>query len=66
MHNNDLGHEDGCDICVVVHNFHSADIPPATIELPLVECHFCPIVLHDNYPPKHSDKGFYSTAPPAY
>ena len=66
MHHDDLDHEDGCDVCVVVNNFHSADIPHSTIDIPSVEYVYAEIKLHHISPVTHIYKGFYSTAPPSY
>ena len=66
IHHDDLDHEEGCEVCVMVNNFHSADIPHATIDIASVEWYFDDIVLYENYPVKHTPKGFYSTAPPSY
>jgi len=66
MHHECDEHADACDICVLVNNFHSADIPHSTIDIASVEWYFDDIVPHENYPLKHTLKGFHSTAPPSY
>ncbi len=65
IHHDELDHKDGCEVCVVVNNFHSADIPNATMDIPLVEYAYDEIRLCYISPVTHIYKGFYSTAPPS-
>ncbi|WP_415406174.1 hypothetical protein ACLHDG_10435 [Sulfurovum sp. CS9] len=61
-----MDHEDGCEVCVVVNNFHSADIPNSVIDIHSLEYAHDEIKLHHTSPVTHICKGFYSTAPPSY
>ena len=65
IHHDCEDHSDACEVCVIVKNFHSADIPHLTIDIPSVEWHVDDIVLYENYLLKHTHKGFCSTAPPS-
>ncbi len=64
IHHDDLDHEDGCEVCIVVKNFHSADIPHSDIDISLVEYTYDEIKLYHISPVTDICKGFYSTAPP--
>ena len=66
MHHECDEHADACEVCIVVNNFHSADIPDSTIDIPLVEYAYDEIRLHHISPVTHVRKGFCSTAPPSY
>ncbi|MEA3434377.1 MAG: hypothetical protein U9R13_07310 [Campylobacterota bacterium] len=50
----------------MVNNFHSADIPHAAIDIPLVEYTHEEIRSHHTSPATAIYKGFYSTAPPSH
>ncbi len=65
MHHECDEHSDTCEVCIVVNNFHSADLPNSTIEIPSVEYTHDEIKLHHISPVTHIYKGFYSTAPPS-
>ncbi len=65
IHHDDVDHDEGCEVCVVINNFHSGDIPHSTVEIPSVEYSYDEIAQYDNYPLKHLPLGYCSTAPPA-
>jgi len=66
MHHECEDHADACEVCVIVKNFHSADMPDAHITISSFEYTHDEIRLHHVSPVTHIYKGFYSTAPPLY
>jgi len=66
MHHDCEDHSDACEVCVIVKNFHSADIPYAPIIIPPFEYAHDEIRGHHISPVTHISKGFYSTAPPLH
>ncbi len=66
MHHECEDHTDTCEMCVIVKNFHSADIPDAHITISPFEYAHNDIELHYITPVTHIYKGFYSTAPPLH
>jgi len=66
IHHDDLDHEEGCEVCVLVHNFHGVDLPHSTIEISSVEYSDDETAFHEYYFLKYTFKGYYSTAPPRY
>ncbi len=66
IHHDDKSHEDGCEVCIVIHNFHSADIPNSTINIPFIPYIYDEIKIYHSSPVTYINKGYYSTAPPSY
>ncbi|MBT8349357.1 MAG: hypothetical protein HKP62_07935 [Sulfurovum sp.] len=65
IHHDDVDHEEGCEVCVVINNFHSGDIPHSTVEILSIGYSYDEISQYDNYQLGHLPLGYYSTAPPA-
>ena len=64
IHHDDADHEAECEVCIVLNNFHSADLPSSTVTIPELGHFFDAIMLPENYRLTHHSKGYYSTAPP--
>jgi len=64
MHHACEDHSDTCKVCIMVKNFHSADIPDTHITISTLACTHDEIKLHYTSPITYICKGFYSTAPP--
>ena len=65
IHHDD-DHEEGCEVCVVINNFQSGDIPDSTVEIASLECSFDEIVQYESNVSKHLPLGYHSTAPPSF
>jgi len=65
IHFDELEHEEGCEVCVVINNFHGGDISHAKVEIPSLSCNYDEIVFCESYTFTHLPLGYYSTAPPA-
>ena len=57
---------DKCEVCIVLKNFQSADIPLLAIEISSLDFYFTPISPNDYNITTYLNKGYYSTAPPRY
>ena len=66
IHHHDSEHDHECEVCVIVNNFHSADVPPSAVVIASAAYSFYEVPLEHNYFFKHTLKGYYSTAPPSY
>lgn len=64
IHHDDVDHDEGCEVCVVINNFHSGDIPHSAVEILSLEYSYDEITQYANYPLKHLPLGYCSTAPP--
>lgn len=64
IHLDELHHVDDCEICVIIQNFNSADIPALQIEIASLEYTHCKCFYVNAYIPYKIQKGFHSTAPP--
>jgi len=66
MHHECDEHADACEVCVIVNNFHSADIPDSQIHIAFLEYTYFSYAHFNATIPYKIQKGFYSTAPPSY
>jgi len=57
---------DECQVCIVVKNFQSADVPSLAIEVASLDFYFTALVPKPFDVIVYLDKGYYSTAPPRY
>ena len=66
MHHDHESHSDTCEVCVVVKNFNSSDIPKFGIELSTFTNLYEINYLLYHYIDTTVLKGYHSTAPPLF
>jgi len=66
MHSTDSHHQDNCDICVIINNFHSGDISLLSFVIDAIEYNYECIQLNESFYIYQIFKGFNSTAPPSF
>jgi hypothetical protein len=64
IHHDDPDHGQECEICLIVNNFHSADVPHSAVDISMIAYGFDETALQHDHVLKLTLKGYYSTAPP--
>lgn len=66
IHHDGEDHSDTCEVCVIVKNFHNANMPDIAIVIPFLEYTFNEKKYHHLSSVTPVCKGFCSTAPPLH
>ncbi|MEA1952887.1 MAG: hypothetical protein U9O24_00655 [Campylobacterota bacterium] len=66
IHHHDSNHHDDCEVCILISNFHSADISLSCIVIPFIEFSYEKVKHYQSFFIRKISKGFNSTAPPFF